>query len=138
MISDKTHWVEKSCCHACANDHTHFLNNLSTYLSAGHLFLFHAKHYISSPSRPPLAISVVPYCTVCMFVCMCMGRCTPQNVYCMRLCPQRFKLLSSRHGSTTEVGFTQVCVQNDTSSTAYYNALILSRLYRGGEEDEED
>lgn len=45
--------------------------------------------------------------------------------------PGEFKLLSSRHGSTAEVGFIQVCVQNDASSTAHYDALILGGLYRG-------
>lgn len=45
--------------------------------------------------------------------------------------PGEFKLLSFRHGSTAEVGFIQVCVQNDASSTAHYDALILGGLYRG-------
>ena len=45
--------------------------------------------------------------------------------------PGEFKLLSSRHGSTAEVGFIQVCVQNDASSAAHYDALILGGLYRG-------
>lgn len=48
----------------------------------------------------------------------------------MLLCPGRFKLLSHRHGSATEVGFIQVRVQNDASGTAHYNALILGGIYR--------
>lgn len=47
----------------------------------------------------------------------------------MLLCPGRFKLLSHRHGPTTEAGFIQVRVQNDASSTAHYNGLILGGIY---------
>lgn len=50
----------------------------------------------------------------------------------LRLCPWSCKLLGSRQGLSTEVGFIQVCVQNDAaSSTTYYNTLSHSGLYRG-------
>lgn len=80
----------------------------------------------------PICHTLVHFCDVLLS----MDRCTPQHVYCIRLYPWRFKLLSCRHGSTSEVGFIQVCAQNDASSTAHYNTLILSGLYRGGEEKE--
>lgn len=89
------------------------------------------SHLISPPSMHPLSISVERFHAVCVW-----GLHPEMFIVC--LCPWRFKLLSSRHGPTTEVGFIQVCVQNDASSTAYYNTLILSELFRGGEEEEKD
>lgn len=76
------------CCHASANDHRHFCNNVSTYLSSGHVFVLLCAH--SSHFSLLLARSV-HYCGTILFVylsecvCVCMGRCTPQYVllYCI-------------------------------------------------------
>lgn len=106
---------------SCDNNHGHFLHIPFVYLCQQHRFLIlDAAH--SSPFLPLFDASTVHFSN--MF--LSMDRC---NVYCMLLCPGRFKLLSHRHGSTTEVGFIQVRVQNDASSTAHYNALILGGIY---------
>lgn len=85
----------------------------------------------------PFHALCVHFCAMFLYVCVwvCVH---PTMFIVLRLCPWRFKLLSSRHGSTTEVGFIQVHVQNDASRTAYYNTLIHSGLYRGGEKEERD
>lgn len=100
--------------------------------------------FISPQPRPldSLCYALLTFHPIChMLVHLCdmllsMDRCTPRHVYCICLYPWRFKLLSCRHGSTTKVGFIQVCAQNDASSTVHYNALILNGLYGGGEEEE--
>ena len=101
-----------------------------------------------SPSRPFVSFprstafsnaSTVHLRAVFSVLFVLLTRRTPSKMFivCRPVSPGEFKLLSSRHGSTAEVGFIQVCVQNDASSAAHYNALILGGLYRGREGKEE-
>ncbi len=63
-------------CHACANDHRHFLNNLSTYLSPG-------LPFYTLISFLPLVCILCPFlwCVSVQCVCVCVCVCVLVGVH---------------------------------------------------------
>lgn len=127
MESDEPHWGEKTKSFFLAMPALMIADiSLTTFL-----LISPSRPFVSSPRYAAFSDASAVHLRACVSVPYVLPtRRTPPEMFVVRV-PGEFKLLSFRHGSTAEVGFIQVCVQNDASSTAHYDALILGGLYRG-------